>query len=155
MTWDDARAYVAWLSSVTHHRYSLPSEAQWEYAARAGRTGLVPNGDALSPTDAHYSMLAKQAAAAPRSQKFNANAFKLMHTLGNVREWVEDAWTPSFAGAPSDGAAAAAAQSASQHVARGGSYADGPTRLRLSLREGLPAGTRDATTGFRIVRELP
>jgi len=49
----------------------------------------------------------------------------------------------------------AAAQSASQRVARGGSYADGPTRLRLSLREGLPAGTRDATTGFRIVRELP
>jgi formylglycine-generating enzyme required for sulfatase activity len=155
VTWEDAREYAEWLSSVTHHRYSLPSEAQWEYAARAGRTGLVPNGDALSPTDAHYSMLAKQAAAAPRSQKFNANAFKLMHTLGNVREWVEDAWTPSFAGAPSDGAAAAAAQSASQRVARGGSYADGPTRLRLSLREGLPAGTRDATTGFRIVRELP
>jgi formylglycine-generating enzyme required for sulfatase activity len=155
VTWDEARAYTAWLSSVTHQHYSLPTEAQWEYAARAGRTGLFPSGDALSPTDAHYSMLAKQTAAARRSQKFNANAFRLMHTLGNVREWVEDAWSPTFAAAPADGSAAAVSQSIQQRVARGGSYADGAARLRLSFREGLPAGTRDAMTGFRIVRELP
>lgn len=156
VTWDEARAYTAWLSSVTHQRYSLPSEAQWEYAARAGRTGLFPSGDQLSPTDAHYSMLAKQTTAVRRSQKFNANAFRLLHTVGNVREWVEDAWAPSFAGAPSDGTATTAATSQSaQRVARGGSYADGAARLRISLREGLPAGTRDAMTGFRIVRELP
>ena len=154
VSWDDARAYVSWLSNVTHHRYALPTEAQWEYAARAGRTGLFPNGDALSPTDAQYSMVAKQAEAARRSQKFNANAFRLMHTVGNVREWVEDAWAPSFAGASSDGSANAASQTA-QRVARGGSYTDGATRLRLSMREGLPAATHDATTGFRIVRELP
>ncbi|MEJ0035891.1 MAG: SUMF1/EgtB/PvdO family nonheme iron enzyme [Gammaproteobacteria bacterium] len=154
VSWDDARAYTNWLSSVTHQHYSLPSEAQWEYAARAGRTGLFPSGDALSPTDANYSMLAKQTSAARRGQKFNANAFRLFHTVGNVREWVEDAWAPGFTGAPSDGTAATAPQSA-RRVARGGSYADGAARLRLSMREGLPAGTRDATTGFRIVRELP
>jgi formylglycine-generating enzyme required for sulfatase activity len=154
VSWDDARAYVSWLSIVTHQRYALPTEAQWEYAARAGRTGLFPSGDTLSPTDAHYSMLTKQTVGARRSQKFNANAFRLMHTVGNVREWVEDAWTQTFASAPNDGSAATPAQSALR-VARGGSYTDGAARLRLSLREGLPATTRDATTGFRVIRELP
>jgi formylglycine-generating enzyme required for sulfatase activity len=154
VSWDDARAYASWLSSVTHHRYALPTEAQWEYAARAGRTGLFPSGETLSPTDAHYSMLTKQTAAARRSQKFNANAFRLVHTVGNAREWVEDAWTPTFVGAPNDGSAATPPPTALR-VARGGSYTDSASRLRLSLRESLPASTRDRTTGFRIVRELP
>jgi serine/threonine-protein kinase PpkA len=154
VSWDDARAYTEWLSGVTHHRYSLPTEAQWEYAARAGRTGLFPNGDALSATDAQFSGLTKQTAAARRSQSFNANAFRLLHTVGNVREWVEDSWIQNFVGAPSDGSAVKPAQ-AGMHVARGGSYTDGATRLRLSMREGLPINTRDVTTGFRIVRELP
>jgi formylglycine-generating enzyme required for sulfatase activity len=154
VSWDDARAYAEWLSSATHRRYSLPTEAQWEYAARAGQAGPFPGGDSLSATDAHYSMLAKQATAARRSQKFNANAFRLVHTVGNVREWVEDAWAPGFAGASTDGSAMKSAHGA-MRVARGGSYADGAARLRLSMREGLPVNTRDSTTGFRIVRELP
>jgi len=154
VSWDDARAYTEWLTSVTHHRYSLPTEAQWEYAARAGQTGPFPGGDALSPTDAHYSMVAKQTAAARRAEKFKANAFRLVHVVGNVREWVEDAWSANFSGAPADGSAEKTAQAATR-VARGGSYTDGAARLRLSMREGLPAGTRDTTTGFRIVRELP
>ena len=154
VSWDDARAYTEWLSGVTHHHYSLPTEAQWEYAARAGRTGLFPTGDALSATDAQFSGLTKQTAAARRSQSFNANAFRLLHTVGNVREWVEDSWTQNFIGAPSDGSAVKAAQ-AVIHVVRGGSYTDGATRLRLSMREGLSINTRDVTTGFRIVRELP
>ena len=154
VSWDDARAYTDWLSEVTHHHYSLPTEAQWEYAARAGRTGLFPSGDALSATDAQFSGLTKQTVAARRSQSFNANAFRLLHTVGNVREWVEDSWVQNFVGAPGDGSAAESTQSASR-VVRGGSYADGATRLRLSMREGLPLGTRDVTTGFRIARELP
>ena len=154
VSWDEARAYAEWLSAVTHHRYSLPTEAQWEYAARAGQVGPFPGGDSLSPTDAHYSILAKQTSAARRSQKFNANAFRLVHTVGNVREWVEDTWAHSFAGASSDGSAMQSASGA-MHVARGGSYADGAARLRLSMREGLPANTRDTTTGFRVARELP
>lgn len=155
VSWDDARAYTDWLSSVTHHHYSLPTEAQWEYVARAGSTGLYPNGDStLSPTDANYSVSKLQTVAARRSDRFNANAFRLMHTLGNVREWVEDAWVQNYKGAPDDGSAVNSTQAA-MRVARGGSYADGASRLRLSLREGLAPGTRDVTTGFRIVRELP
>jgi len=154
VSWEDARAYTDWLSASTHHHYSLPTEAQWEYAARAGRTGLFPSGDALSPTDALFSGPGRQTAAARRSQTFNANAFRLLHTVGNVREWVQDSWTQNFSGAPDDGSAVNSTQTTS-HVARGGSYADSAIRLRLSLREGLPLSTRDAITGFRIVRELP
>lgn len=155
VSWDDARAYTDWLSSVTQHHYGLPTEAQWEYAARAGSTGLYPNGDStLSPTDANYSVSKLQTVAARRSERFNANAFRLMHTLGNVREWVQDAWVQNYKGAPDDGTAVRSTQGA-MRVARGGSYADGASRLRLSLREGLAPGTRDVTTGFRIVRELP
>jgi len=153
VTWDDARAYADWLSSVTRYRYSLPTEAQWEYAARAGQTGLVPSGDALSPTDAHFSMVAKQTEAARRAQKFNQNAFRLVHTVGNVREWVEDGWSEDFTSAPTDGSASPA--KGALRVARGGSYADTAAKLRLSTREGLPEGTRDGLTGFRVVRELP
>jgi len=154
VSWDDARAYTEWLSATTHHRYRLPTEAQWEYAARAGHTGLYPSGDALSATDAQFSGSTRQTSPARRSQTFNANPFRLLHTVGNVREWVEDAWIPGFANAPNDGSAVKSAQAITR-VARGGSYADGASRLRLSLREGLPSSTRDTTTGFRIVRELP
>jgi formylglycine-generating enzyme required for sulfatase activity len=153
VTWEDARDYVEWLSRATGFQYRLPSEAQWEYAARAGQSGLVPRGDTLSPTDAHFSMLTTVTAPARRSQKFNDNAFRLMHTLGNVREWVEDGWVENFIGAPSNGAAASPSISG-MRVVRGGSYADGAAKLRLSLREGLPSGTRDALTGFRVLREV-
>ena len=154
VSWDEARSYAEWLSSVTHYHYGLPTEAQWEYAARAGRTGLFPSGDALSPTDAQFSIREKQSAAARRAQKFNANAFRIVHTVGNVREWVEDGWSQNFTNAPNDGSAVKFTQAA-QRVARGGSYTDGAARLRLSMREALSPGTRDMTTGFRIVRVLP
>ncbi|HEY0942625.1 MAG TPA: SUMF1/EgtB/PvdO family nonheme iron enzyme [Steroidobacter sp.] len=154
VSWQDARAYAEWLSRETGFRYRLPSEAQWEYAARAGQSGLVPRGDSLSPTDAHFSMLASQTMPARRSQKFNDNAFRLMHTLGNVREWVEDGWVENFTGAPSDGSAVSSSAN-DMRVVRGGSYADGATKLRLSMREGLPSETRDALTGFRVLREVP
>jgi len=153
VSWDEARGYVEWLSMVTHRHYTLPTESQWEYAARAGSTGLYPSGTSLSPTDANFSMLKKQTMPARRSQKFNANAFRLLHTVGNVREWVEDAWSQTYAGAPGDGTAMKSTKS-TKRVARGGSYTDGSARLRLSMREGLAPDTRDVTTGFRIVREL-
>ncbi len=154
VSWEDARAYVEWLSRATGYQYRLPTEAQWEYAARAGQAGLVPGGDTLSPTDAHFSMRTTQTAPAPRSQKFNDNAFRLLHTLGNVREWVEDTWVENYDGAPSDGAAITTSMN-NKRVARGGSFADGATKLRLSVREGLAADTRDALTGFRVLREVP
>jgi formylglycine-generating enzyme required for sulfatase activity len=154
VSWHDALAYVEWLSNETGFRYRLPSEAQWEYAARAGQTGLVPGGDVLSPTDAHFSMLTKVTAPAPRSQKFKENAFRLQHVLGNLREWVQDGWTDDYIDASPDGVPTGSFAS-DMRVVRGGSYIDGATRLRLSLREGLPSDTRDPLTGFRVLREVP
>ena len=118
------------------------------------QAGLVPRGDTLSPTDAHYSMLTTLTAPAPRSQKFNDNAFRLQHTLGNLREWVEDGWLDNYENAPADGAAVSTS-ARDQRVVRGGSYADMGAKLRLSMREGLPSDTRDALTGFRVLREVP
>lgn len=136
VSWQDANDYVEWLSEITGQRYRLPTEIEWEYAARAGRSKLIPNEGTLSPTDAHYSMLAKQEVPARRAQKFNENGFRLLHTVGNVREWI------------------GGTQSGATRVALGGSYADSAIKLRSSAREELPATTRDSLTGFRIVREL-
>ncbi|HEX5462154.1 MAG TPA: formylglycine-generating enzyme family protein [Steroidobacteraceae bacterium] len=153
VSWREAQDYAKWLSAATHHRYRLPTEAEWEYAARAGRTGLYPSGDSLSPTDAYFSMGQTLSAPAPRSMRFNANAWHLMHMVGNVREWVEDAWSPTFAGAPDDGSARSQGDPGMK-VVRGGCYADPAIKLRLTTREALAADTRDRCTGIRLVREI-
>ncbi|MGH8180449.1 MAG: SUMF1/EgtB/PvdO family nonheme iron enzyme [Steroidobacteraceae bacterium] len=153
VSWSDAQDYAKWLSRATHQRYRLPTEAEWEYAARAGRTGLYPSGDTLSPTDAYFSMGQTLTAPAPRSMRFNANAWHLTHMVGNVREWVEDAWSPNFAGAPADGSARTEGESGIK-VVRGGCYADPAIKLRLTTREPLAADGRDRCTGIRLVREI-
>lgn len=153
VSWSDAQDYAKWLSAASHQRYRLPTEAEWEYAARAGRTGLYPSGDSLSPTDAYFSMGQTLTAPAPRSMRFNANAWHLMHMVGNVREWVEDAWNPSFADAPADGSARSQGESGIR-VVRGGCYADSAIKLRLTTREPLAADGHDRCTGIRLVREI-
>jgi formylglycine-generating enzyme required for sulfatase activity len=153
VSWHDAQDYVHWLSRATHQQYRLPTEAEWEYAARAGRKGLYPSGNTLSPTDAYFSMDTTLTAPAPRSMQFNANAWHLMHMVGNAREWVEDAWNPTFAGAPVDGSARQHGETGMK-VVRGGCYSDPAIRLRLTTREPLPADTRDRCTGIRLVREI-
>jgi formylglycine-generating enzyme required for sulfatase activity len=153
VSWNDAQEYVRWLSAATGERYRLPTEAEWEYAARAGVTGLFPSGDTLSPTDAWFST-GKQRLDTParRSQQFNRNKFQLFHMVGNVREWVQDPWAAHYNGAPADGSARKADGEA--RVVRGGSYVDSATKLRLTTRESLAASASDALTGVRVVREV-
>jgi formylglycine-generating enzyme required for sulfatase activity len=153
VSWHDARDYARWLSRATGQRYRLPTEAEWEYAARAGQTGLYPSGSTLSPTDAYFSMDATLTAPAPRSMRFNANAWHLMLMVSNVREWVEDAWSPTFSGAPADGSAREQGEPGTR-VVRGGCYADPAIRLSLSARAPLAADARNPCTGFRLVREV-
>jgi formylglycine-generating enzyme required for sulfatase activity len=158
VNWQDARDYASWLSTVSGNTYRLATEAEWEFAARSGGSALYPSGEALAQTDAVFSHTDKLTAPWPRSRKINANTsspntFKLYHSIGNVREWVEDAWSASFAGAPDDGSARSTADSALR-VVRGGAYSDSAPKLRFTTREGVDPATRDATTGFRVVREL-
>ena len=153
VSWQDARDYVAWLSKVSGNTYRLATEAEWEYAARGGTAALYPSGDALSPTDAVFTVDDKLSEPWPRSRQINANAFKLFHTIGNVREWVEDTWSADFEGAPDDGSARRTGDTA-MRVVRGGAYNDTKPKLRVSTREGLATSTRDVVTGFRVVREF-
>jgi formylglycine-generating enzyme required for sulfatase activity len=159
VNWQDARDYVEWLSAVSGKSYRLATEAEWEFAARNGGSALFPSGEALAQTDAVFSGVEKHSAPWPRSEKINANVPKttntpqLYHSIGNVREWVEDAWSTSYAGAPDDGSARKTADSALR-VVRGGAYDDAAPKLRFTTREGLDPSTRDATTGFRVVREF-
>lgn len=158
VSWQDARDYVEWLSETSGRNYRLATEAEWEYAARGGSAALFPSGEALAQTDAVFSGVTKATSPGSRNRQMYANTSKenaprLFHSIGNVREWVEDAWSPGYAGAPADGSARKSADTALR-VVRGGAYADQEAKLRFTTREGLDPSTRDSLTGFRIVREF-
>jgi formylglycine-generating enzyme required for sulfatase activity len=155
VSWDEAVAYARWLSSETGQNYRLPSEAEWEYAARAGSRTRYPFGDDVTPVAARSS--ANRPVDSPvgsSDRSVNRNAFGLFHMIGNVREWVADHWYSGYAGAPTDGTARLGAE-ANLRVVRGGGYSDGALQLRSAARVSLERGTQDRFTGFRVVRELP
>ena len=151
---DDAKGYAEWLSMQSGHPYRLPTEAEWEYAARAGTTGAYPLPAADLGTYAHYSSRAQEEAPLPRKpQRTNPNSFGLFHMAGNVREWVLDSWSNGYANAPSDGNPQMDKQEP-MGIVRGGSYADDRQALGSSARQPLPFNERDRYTGFRLVRDV-
>jgi formylglycine-generating enzyme required for sulfatase activity len=167
VSWNDARAYAQWLSTRTGKRYRLPSEAEWEYAARAGSVSARYWGDDSAQacrfanvadqsrfevwgfgqrhecTDGHYF-------TAPAGG-YSPNRFGLHDMLGNVWEWAEDCWNPGYAGAPADGSAWLAGDCA-QRVMRGGSWSTVPRFARSATRYRNTADHRDNLTGFRLAR---
>ena len=170
VNWEDAQAYVRWLSTETGERYRLPSEAEWEYAARAGTTtrrhwGNDPdeqcayaNGadrtakrrfDGWTVADCTDRVLWTSPAGA-----FAANGFGLHDMLGNVWEWVEDCWHDDYDDAPRDGSAWTRGGDCSRRVLRGGSWGGGPASLRSGLRLIDDAGARFDNYGFRVSRTL-
>jgi formylglycine-generating enzyme required for sulfatase activity len=158
VSWQDARDYVTWLSKVSGRNYRLATEAEWEFAVRSGGPALYPSGNALGQTDAVFSGVTRPTAPATRNRQMYVNTSKdnspkLYHAIGNVREWVEDAWSPNYAGAPDDGSARGSAEGALR-VVRGGAFTDIAAKLRFTTREGIDSATRDNVTGFRVVREL-
>ena len=156
MNWEDARAYVAWLSGETSKRYRLLSEAEWEYVARAGTTTRYYWGDAIGRNRANCKGCGSQwdgRQTAPVGS-FEANRFGLHDALGNVWEWVLDCWNESYVGAPSDGRAWEGGD-CNRRVLRGGSWIDSPRDLRSAIRGGYtPAVIRPLDSGFRIARSL-
>jgi formylglycine-generating enzyme required for sulfatase activity/serine/threonine protein kinase len=167
VSWNDAQAYLEWLSKKTGERYRLPSESEWEYAARAGETAEWPDDNpagvcklaniAGSETGfrwAHAACADSHALETALVGSFLSNMFGLHDTLGNVAEWTLDCMSLSYSDAPADGSANSRGLCNSR-VTRGGSWFSGARESRLSARFSLKAGDRNDFTGFRVLRELP
>ena len=167
MTWQEAVTHMAWLSEETGQRYRLPSEAEWEYAARGGASGRFHHGDDPARL-CSFANIADQAltsrftadSVAPCSDgaaglaavgRFRANAFGLHDMLGNVEEWVADCWNGSHRGAP-DIALPRTGGHCTSHVVRGGGWDSPPAEATLSYRSF--SSVRNSARGFRVVREL-
>ena len=155
VSWDDAQAYVAWLSKKTGQRYRLLSEAEWEYAARAGTTTRYPWGNEPGSNRANFggseSRWSKKQTAPVGS--FDPNKFGLHDVIGNVYELVQDCWKESYAGAPADGSAWEAGN-CGQRVVRGGSWNDASVFARAAFRAGIERSRRAVEFGFRVARTL-
>ena len=152
ITHSDATSYAAWLSEKTGQAYRLPSEAEWEYAARAGTKTEYPFGDEILITNAVFSDRKKLSAPLPKSgRSINRNKFRLYHMVGNVREWVADTWHDNYSGAPGDGSARVDS-GGNEYVVRGGSYTDSAEALRSGARS--KSSSADNYTGFRVIQEL-
>ena len=155
VNWRDAKAYVGWLSRETGKRYRLLSEAEWEYAARAGTRKSYHWGNSIGRNRANCSRCGSRwdnERTAPVGS-FGANRFGLYDMHGNVREWVEDCWHDSYRGAPSDGRAWTEGE-CKDRVLRGGSWDTGPWRLRSAFRSWDRPGFRSDDFGFRVARTL-
>ena len=156
VSWDDAQAYVGWLSRRTGQEYRLLSESEWEYAARAGTRARYHWGDSVGRNRANCGGCGSRwdyERTAPAGS-FPANGFGLHDMHGNVGEWVEDCWHDSYAGAPSDGRAWTTSGMCSWRVYRGGAWNFIPGYLRAAGRGASDTGSRDDSLGFRVARTL-
>ena len=155
VSWDDARSYVSWLSRRTGETYRLPSESEWEYAARAGSTSKYSWGNEVGRNRANCNGCGSRwdgQRTAPVGS-FAPNEFGLYDMHGNVYEWVEDCWNGSYASAPSDGGARLSGDCA-ERVLRGGSWFIDPRDLRAAYRLWSSTGFRVINFGFRVARTL-
>lgn len=162
--WEDAKAYVSWLSNKTQRRYRLLTEAEREYVTRAGTATPFWWGASLSTDRANYDglytypMLKGVKGEARRKTLpvdfFSPNPWGLHHVHGNVHEWVEDCWHPNYREAPQDGSARIAAD-CDRHVLRGGSWTSAGWQLRSASRGGLASAvTYLPSIGFRVARSM-
>ena len=157
VSWNNAKQYAAWLARKTGKNYRLLSEAEWEYAARAGTTTPFHTGATIDPTQANYFSKVSYAGSPTAADQgktvpvgsYAPNAFGLYDMHGNVWEWTEDCWHGSFSGAPSDGGAWIAG-SCGERVLRGGSWFDVPRIVRSARRSRSDAGNRFGYSGFRV-----
>lgn len=154
VTWQDAQAYVSWLSRKVHRPYRLPSEAEWEYAARAGTTTRLwwSDDDTAAADHAWYSVNSGSQTH-PVGLK-PANPFGLYDMAGNVWQWTQDCYVDSYAAAPKDGSAVEVKDTC-MRVDRGGSWYYPSWLLRPATRERNPPDYRDLIMGFRVARSLP
>ena len=172
VSWNDASAYAQWLAARTGKRYRLPSEAEFEYALRAGSTTRYPWGDGdpsvkvdnFTGADDRSPRFRRSWAKSFRRYddgywgpaplgRFPANAFGLIDMNGNVSEWVADCWHDNYLRAPT-GSDAWMNPGCAEHVIRGGSWGSAPDQVRSAFRLAAPARTRSPRVGIRVARDL-
>lgn len=171
ISWNDAHAYTKWLSRKTGKHYRLPSEAEWEYAARAKTNtdrywGNDPDAACKYANVADKTVQTSTGALSWSAHdctdgysytspvgKFKANRFGLYDMLGNLWEWTEDSYHDSYDGAPENGSAWQGKDA--KRVIRGGSWNNGPTRVRAAKRGRDKPTSRFCNIGFRVARTLP
>jgi formylglycine-generating enzyme required for sulfatase activity len=156
VTWRDVSRYVAWLTAITGKPYRLLSEAEYEYAARAGTTTVYPWGNAIGAGNANCAGCGSQwdgKQPAPAGS-FSANAFGLSDMIGNVWEWTADCALADYSGAPNDGSAWVDSSSCTSRVARGGSWNVVPASLRSADRLLITEDSLYFNLGVRVARSL-
>jgi formylglycine-generating enzyme required for sulfatase activity len=156
VTWDEAAHYVAWLSQMTGKTYRLLTEAEYEYAERAGTTTAYPWGNDIGQgnTDCYDCGTRWDNKTPAPAGSFSANAFGLYDMAGNVWEWTQDCYHDDYTDAPADGSAWIAGGDCSRHVVRGGSYVSYAAYVRSASRWGYLNTGRFDSVGFRVARTL-
>jgi len=166
VSWQDAQRYLRWLSEQTGARYRLPSEAEWEYAARAGSTSVFNTGDCIDTDKANFhgkEAFAECAVSGLYRGKvidtgsFEPNHWGLHDVHGNILEWTEDCWHSSYQGAPTDGSPwlnDGENVNCQRRVLRGGSWSGRTLELRSAARASNEKDFKSIFIGFRVVREL-
>jgi formylglycine-generating enzyme required for sulfatase activity len=149
VTWDDAAAYVRWLTAVTGKPYRLLSEAEWEYCCRAGTMTAYNTGDTLTKEQAQFG--SRQAIEVG---SFPANAWGLYDMHGNVREWCQDEWHETYEGAPGDGSPWESRANRAHRVFRGGAWFNYPVLLRSARRDSYHHLAGTGNIGIRVGRTL-
>jgi formylglycine-generating enzyme required for sulfatase activity len=163
VSWDDAKAYASWLAEVTGRPYRLLTEAEWEYAARAGTKTPFWWGSSVTPAQANYDGNDVYAGGGSKGEyrkgtvpvgSFAANPWGLCNVHGNVWEWCEDHWHDNYNSAPADGSAWLQGGGYSFRVVRGGSWYFYPRVLRSAQRTKFSSESRCDHLGFRLARTL-
>lgn len=161
ISWHDANAYAAWLAKTTGKPYRLLSEAEWEYAARAGTATPFSTGRILTDKQANFdpsetyngSRKGKYRQQTVPVGSFPANPFGLHDMHGNVWEWVQDCWNETYEGAPADGSARLTGD-CTLRVLRGGGWGNIPSFQRSAMRYREVAKSGYYDMGIRIARDL-
>lgn len=151
VSWEDAQAYCDWLSALDGRHYRLPSEAEWEYAARANSHEAYPWGASAGQQHANHNLYCGMTTPV---WQYAPNAFGLHDMCGNVWEWVQDCWHDSYHGAPGNAQAWEEGGNYHERVLRGGSWNDRPRYLRAAYRVKDYASGRQIFRGFRVARSV-
>ena len=162
VSWHDAQLYLRWLIDKTGQVYRLPSEAEWEYACRAGTRTAFSFGDEISSEHANYdghytyngSARGQYRGGTSKAGAYPPNPWGLYDMHGNVWDWVQDTVHDNYDGAPADGSAWEDGRDASRRILRGGSWLYNPRYLRSALRNGFSSALSNDIVGFRVARNL-